>query len=145
MLRAFLFPMIFAIATSSFAVSSTADHPGASMTLQSDKGRYVVRVEPPTAAPPINQLHSWKIKLSLIDGAPVNDARFKVDGGMPQHGHGLPTRPQVTRDAADGTYRLDGVKFNMSGLWQMKFDIDSGAGADAVTFNTVVRDPSDKR
>lgn len=60
----------------------------------SAQGRYVVEMEPPAAAPTINQIHTWQIKLSPPDGAPVRNARIAVDGGMPQHGHGLPTRPQ---------------------------------------------------
>src|SRR4249920_3274177 len=32
------------------------------------------------------------------------------DGGMPQHGHGLPTRPVVSRELADGTYLMEGMK-----------------------------------
>ena len=44
-------------------------------------------------------------------------AAITVDGGMPQHGHGFPTRPRVTRDLDDGTYLLEGMKFSMTGWW----------------------------
>ena len=47
---------------------------------------------------------------------------------MPQHGHGLPTRPQVTRELADGTYLIEGMKFSMTGWWEIKLAIDSPAG-----------------
>ena len=60
---------------------------------------------------------------------------------MPQHGHGLPTRPQVTRELADGTYLLEGMKFSMTGWWEIKLAIEATAGADKVTFNRVVADP----
>ena len=71
-------------------------------------------------------------------GAPIPGARFAVDGGMPQHGHGLPTQPRVTREVAAGTYQLDGMKFSMTGWWEIKLAIDSPEGVDKVTFNTVV-------
>ena len=61
---------------------------------------------------------------------------------MPQHGHGLPTRPQVTRESIDGTYLLEGMKFSMSGWWEIKLAIQSAEGSDNVTFNTVVAEPS---
>lgn len=105
------------------------------------QGRYVVQMEPPVAAPDINQMHAWQIKLSSPDGAPVRNARVDVDGGMPQHGHGLPTRPQVTREVADGTYLMEGMKFSMTGWWEIKLAIQATGGPDTAVFNTVV-DPS---
>lgn len=60
---------------------------------------------------------------------------------MPQHGHGLPTQPRVTRELADGVYQLDGMKFSMTGWWEVKLAIDGPRGADKVTFNTVVEAP----
>ena len=104
----------------------------------SAQGRYLVQIEPPAAAPAINQLHTWQIKLNSPDGAPVRNARIAVDGGMPQHGHGLPTRPQVTREVAAGTYAMEGMKFSMSGWWEIKLAIQAGDGADSVVFNTIV-------
>lgn len=84
-----------------------------SLRHRSAQGRYVVQLDPPAAPPAINQIHAWQIKVSSPDGEPVHNARIAVDGGMPQHGHGLPTRPQVTREFADGTYLMEGMKFSM--------------------------------
>jgi YtkA-like len=109
-----------------------------SLRHRSAQGRYVVQMEPPAAAPAINQIHSWQIKLSSPDGAPVRNARIAVDGSMPQHGHGLPTRPQVTREVADGTYTMEGMKFSMTGWWEIKLAIQAAEGADTAVFNAVV-------
>lgn len=104
-------------------------------------GVYRVALVPPAQAPAINQMHSWKVKLATRDGAAVHGASFAVDGGMPRHGHGLPTQPRVTRELADGTYQLDGMKFSMTGWWELKLDIQGPQGADKVSFNTVVDNP----
>jgi len=104
--------------------------------------KFVVAMQPPTTPPAINQIHSWQVKLSTPDGVPVTHARINVDGGMPQHGHGLPTRPQVTRELADGTYLLEGMKFSMTGWWEIKLAIQTANAADRVTFNRVVTDPA---
>ena len=101
----------------------------------------MVQMEPPAATPAINQIHAWQIKVSSPDGVPVRNARIAVDGGMPQHGHGLPTRPQVTREVADGTYLMEGMKFSMTGWWEIKLAIQAADGSDTAVFNTVV-DPS---
>jgi hypothetical protein len=116
-----------------------------SLAKNSAAGMYRVALVPPAQAPAINQMHSWKVKLATADGAPVHGARFVVDGGMPQHGHGLPTQPRVTREVEAGTYALDGMKFSMTGWWQVKLAIDGPRGADQVTFNTVIDNPAPRR
>jgi hypothetical protein len=104
-------------------------------------GTYRVTLVPPAQAPAINQMHSWKVRLATPAGAPVQGAHFGVGGGMPQHGHGFPTHPRVTRELADGTYLLEGMKFSMTGWWEVKLDIQGPQGPDKVTFNTVVDTP----
>jgi hypothetical protein len=104
----------------------------------SAEGRYVVQMEPPAPAPAINQMHAWQIRLSSPDGAPVRHARIAVDGGMPQHGHGLPTHPEVTREIAEGTYLMEGMKFSMTGWWELKLAVEAPAGKDTAVFNVVV-------
>ena len=120
--------------------------PPANLDLSLDKptaaGVYRVALVPPAQPPAINQMHSWKVKLATVDGAPVTHARFAIDGGMPQHGHGLPTQPRVTRELDPGTYLLDGMKFSMTGWWELKLAIDAAGGPDKVTFNTVVEAPN---
>lgn len=100
--------------------------------------KYVVTLQPPAQPAAINQLHSWQVTIASPAGVPVQGARIHVDGGMPQHGHGLPTRPKVTRELPDGGYVIEGMKFSMTGWWEIKLAIDGPRGPDRVTFNTVV-------
>ena len=116
-----------------------------SLTRPTVDHKYVVTLQPPATPPAINQLHSWQVRLASSTGAPIAHARITVDGGMPQHGHGLPTRPQVTQALPDGTYLIEGMKFSMTGWWEIKLAIDSPEGADKVTFNTVVSEPGTGR
>ena len=109
-----------------------------SLTRPTVEQKFVVTLQPPAKPAAINQLHSWRVSLATPTGASVTHARIKVDGGMPQHGHGLPTRPQVTQELPGGTYVIEGMKFSMTGWWEIKLAIDSAEGADKVTFNTVV-------
>jgi len=132
-----------AIALASFAVCMTPP-PDLDLAMQrsSQYKKFVVAMQPPATPPAINQIHSWQVTVSTPDGAPVTHARISVDGGMPQHGHGLPSRPQVTRELGDGTYLLEGMKFSMTGWWEIKLAIQAAGGADQVTFNRVVTDPA---
>jgi hypothetical protein len=99
---------------------------------------YIVESHPMDGHAPINKMHAWEVRVTLPSGQPVDGARIAVDGGMPQHGHGLPTQPKVTRALGDGRYLVEGVKFSMPGWWELKLKIDGAQGRDDVTFNTVV-------
>lgn len=116
-----------------------------SLTRASVGKKFVVSLEPPATPAAINQIHSWKIRLASPVGQPVVHARIGVDGGMPQHGHGLPTQPQVTQEMGEGVYLLEGMKFSMTGWWEIKLAIQTDQAADQVTFNTLVATPASAR
>ena len=86
----------------------------------------------------INQMHSCVLRISTPAGEPVSNASVSVDGGMPAHGHGLPTSPRMTKYLGGGKYLLEGLKFNMPGLWNLQFDIVDGTRSDSVTFNVLL-------
>ena len=104
----------------------------------SASGLYTVSIAP--EAEPVEQgpLHSWVVTLATSAGDVVEDAAITVDGGMPQHGHGLPTAPQASGHLGEGRYRIEGVRFNMGGWWVLKLGISAAAGDDAVEFNVVL-------
>jgi hypothetical protein len=113
-----------------------------SLTRPTLANHFKVTMQPPATPPAVNQIHSWQIKLASPTGQPISHARIAVDGGMPQHGHGLPTKPRVTKELEDGTYLLEGMKFSMTGWWEIKLAIEAPEGADKVTFNTIVSPPA---
>lgn len=109
------------------------------LTRSTEQARYVVAVHALTEQIRINQMHAWEVQLNTASGDPVLGAQIAVGGGMPQHGHGFPTSPRVTRELGDGRYLLEGVKFSMPGWWEIKLEIQSAqGGADRITFNTVI-------
>jgi hypothetical protein len=58
---------------------------------------------------------------------------------MPEHGHGLPTRPEVTKGIGDGDYIVQGLKFSMPGWWVITFTVKAEGKEDTVTFNLLVQ------
>jgi hypothetical protein len=56
---------------------------------------------------------------------------------MPGHAHGLATQPAVSGEVAPGVYRVDGMKFQMSGWWVIDFNVEHGGGKDTVRYNLV--------
>lgn len=101
----------------------------------SEKGIFAIEIAPEAGRFRQGELHAWIVTLKTADGAPVESATIAVDGGMPDHGHGLPTSPQVTSYLGDGRYRVEGVKFNMSGWWELKFAVSAPQGDDQAVFN----------
>ena len=83
----------------------------------------------------VGRIHAMKLRVETADGRPVQAVSLLVDGGMPEHGHGLPTRPEVTAELGEGVYALEGMKYNMGGWWVVRVRIVGSAGADEVLFN----------
>ena len=109
-----------------------------SLTRPTVQKKYVVAIAPLADPIVIDKMHSWEVKVSSPAGEPLDHARIVVGGGMPQHGHGLPTQPRITRELGNGRYLMEGMKFSMPGWWEIKLDVQSVNGADKVTFNKVV-------
>ena len=63
-------------------------------------------------------------------------AQLELSATMPEHNHGMNTRPPVT-EVGEGEYRVDGMQFHMSGHWQMEFRIVSEDTVELATFHTV--------
>jgi len=83
----------------------------------------------------LNTMHSWEIELLDSSGAPVSDAVLRVQGGMPEHDHGLPTRPLVTRKLPNGRYLLEGMRFHMPGLWLLRIELETAGNEEVVEIN----------
>jgi YtkA-like len=111
----------------------------------STQGHFIVGLTPPAGGPVINQIQTWQLRLTAPDGTPVSQARILFDGGMPQHGHGFPTRPQVTREISPGVYALEGMKFSMSGWWDIRLGLRAGERTDTAVFNVVLDDGRHRR
>jgi hypothetical protein len=86
----------------------------------------------------INTMHGWTLTLETPAGEPIGDAEILVSGGMPEHDHGLSTAPRVTRQMEGGRYVVEGMKFHMSGRWEIVFQIQTAAEEGRVTVELMV-------
>lgn len=92
----------------------------------------VVTYTTPDGPPEINRMHSWILHIETDTGVVVEGATIEVDGGMPEHNHGMPTRPRVTEALSDGDYRLEGMRFHMAGYWEIVVTISTDDGTSTV-------------
>ena len=109
--------------------------PGPRSTAQ---GLYVVTLQGAQELEPRKMYTLQAIVVDGDDGQPVTNAKIAIGGGMPEHGHGLPTRPRVTKDLGNGWYEISGLRFNMGGWWELKLTVTGPEGTDTVTFNLSV-------
>ncbi len=84
---------------------------------------------------PINQMHSWILQVESAAGEPISDAAIEVDGGMPDHDHGLPTAPRVTKNLNEGRYLVEGIRFHMNGSWEISVTVVTAEQRDVVVLN----------
>ncbi|HYH10612.1 MAG TPA: cytochrome c peroxidase [Thermoanaerobaculia bacterium] len=129
----------FALATALFAfLAACASRPAASEfgpgPRKSAQGLYTATLVLDETLTP-RKMYTVRVSVTGANGAALPDAAIAIDGGMPQHGHGLPTRPRITRNLGEGQYEIGGLRFNMSGWWELELTITTPAGADTVTFN----------
>ena len=101
--------------------------------------QFMVAYQPDIPSIPLNRIHSWKLKVEDMEGKPVSGVKIQIDGDMPEHGHGLPTRPQATREIEPGLYLIEGMKFTMPGWWAVTFYLDSSGETDYVIVNLDLR------
>jgi hypothetical protein len=109
-----------------------------SLSKPTEHGLYVTSLASDLMPVPVGSIHSWTVKVTTADGRPADDVHVSIDGGMPQHGHGLPTQPEVTTDLGGGSHLIEGMKFNMPGWWTLTVSIDGPTGTDTATFNLVL-------
>jgi len=112
----------------------TPDRPKNAFTADSEQGVFKVSVWPEGGTIPLRRLHAWLVRVQDADGARVVPKFLALDGGMSQHGHGLDSRPGVAQRLPNGDYRIEGIKFHMSGDWQLQLRIVTDDHADLANF-----------
>ena len=108
-------------------------------SVMSELGLFKVSYQSSQTAEAINEIFNWAIHVETSDGTPVDNAEISIQALMPQHGHGMPTDPQVTQNLGNGDYKLEGLKYSMPGWWEETLTITTGSQTDVVTFNQVLK------
>lgn len=117
--------------------AASARPPTAAASLQKSGEHFKVtlRVEP--MPPAVGVLYSWTANVDTRSGERAKNARVSVSGGMPGHGHGLPTAPRVTQKEP-GVFLIEGVKFSMPGLWVFDVAVSTPSAREVIRFDLVL-------
>ena len=109
-------------------------------TVRETRGRRLrVEIESISEVAALDDWRSWIVAISeTASGAPIaGEARLDVSGGMPRHGHGLPTRPRAIA-LGEGRFRIEGLKLPMAGWWEVHLAIVHDGEVEVVTFDVPV-------
>ena len=125
------------IASASTAITSAAPATGVVTSLgerRSHNGHYsaeVVETSPIVIGAP----QSWTVHLSRRNRR-VSHATVSAEAWMPVAGERSVVRPTVTY-VGSGDYRIDDLRFDRAGWWNVALVIDGRAGTDSVAFNVI--------
>jgi len=106
----------------------TSDRPSLqaseSSRITSNAGGYevVFSIMPPKV--PLNEPFEIQACVTGKSGDPTDakDLVISVDAAMPQHQHGMNTKPRIEQ-AGEGCIHVEGMLFHMVGRWELYFDI----------------------
>jgi hypothetical protein len=99
----------------------------------SDLGHYRVAIRPAALPIPLHQMHDWIVRIEPLEESSEIPTAVQFDGGMPSHGHGFVTQPRVTQNLGHGEFRVEGVKFHMPGVWELRVIVTSRSATDRVS------------
>ena len=109
------------------------------VTQVSERGKYRVTLYSNASPIPLQQFHEWTVHVEDMAGKPY-EGRVFINGGMPMHRHGFPTKPRSKTYLGNGDYEVEGIKFIMHGEWEMRFNISmQGGHSDRVVFKVDLR------
>lgn len=112
--------------------------PPSSWSNISKAGLFTVTLGLQEGKPLVNVMQNWVLTIEDKKGAAVDSAQLLLDGGMPGHGHGLPTSPQITQYLGDGQYLIEGLRLNMPGKWALLIGIEFNSQRDLASFEFTV-------
>ncbi len=110
----------------------TATLEGETVILRGKGEKGLVGVEVRFQKPQVSTLFTAQTTVTdLATGALVPGITLKLDATMPEHRHGMMTKP-VHIEATPGVWRTEGMKLHMHGHWLINVTIDAGGRQDTV-------------
>ena len=131
-----------------------------STTVRSSGGFFSASYDIINSCAPLNTIHSWKLTLTERTGLPLSGAEILVSADMPEHLHGMTTKPKAfeacglqvshtkqskvtvkskpSESSLLGQYQIDGMNFHMPGWWEVTLVVSRGGGRDLARFNLLV-------
>ena len=95
-------------------------------------------VTPPDAIE-LNRPLTWTVEIRTPTGAPVDGADLSLEGWMPDDTSARVARPAAIAALGRGSYRVEGLRLDSRGWWNLKLEISAAGVTDSLAFNLVLR------
>lgn len=79
----------------------------------------------------------WIVTVETAAGTPVDDATLSLESWMPDDDRMPATRASVTRALGAGRYRVEGLRLDRRGWWNVRMQIAGLGATDSLAFNLV--------
>jgi hypothetical protein len=79
----------------------------------------------------------WTVNVQTTAGTAVGGATLALERWMPDDERLAPTRLRVTQNLGGGRYRVEGLRFDRRGWWNVKLQVSAPNGTDSLAFNLV--------
>ncbi|MGE3644253.1 MAG: hypothetical protein AB7F96_10400 [Beijerinckiaceae bacterium] len=99
----------------------------------------VALADPPGKTLQLRALESMTIAVRKPSGAPVRNASISVAVRTREVDRRMQTAPRVGRDLGGGRYVIEGLRFDMAGLWLLEFEIAAGTERDKALLQVDVK------
>lgn len=103
---------------------------------KTDRGNFTVTLQPEGGGIVTNRHFSLEVLVEPGAGAGA-PASVWVDADMPDHGHGMNTKPETTHEGGQ-RYRTKGMLFHMMGEWSIVVEVSAGAAKERAFFPVLV-------
>lgn len=87
---------------------------------------------------PLNKIHNWTIQLTHNYKRSLKGANITLAATMPEHMHGMTTKPIISQGNKEGEFIIEGMNFHMPGWWELTLDVDGYGSRDLIIFNVIV-------
>lgn len=104
--------------------------------VSSAQQRFRVHFQASSWPPAVGETLSVEAHLVPL-GTITQEPALVLDGGMPEHGHGLPRDTRATR-LDDFHWKFEGLRLHMGGRWRLYFDIHEGAHTERAEWEVVL-------
>ena len=79
----------------------------------------------------------WTVDVRTAKGAPVERARLAIESWMPDHERMGATAAHVTAYLGDGRYRVEGLRLDRRGWWNVRLTVAAPSATDSLAFNLI--------
>lgn len=104
----------------------------------SHNGLYRASLIPARGSILLGQPFTGEVEVRTADGAPVDGATLMLATWLPELDRAGATQPRFAAALGGGRYRVEGLRFERDGWWNVKLTVSAPAGTDSLAFNIIL-------